>query len=117
MTDLADLNRMDPAAFEAAVGDVFELAPWVAQAAHARRPFATIIDLHAAMMGAVRAAPREEQLAFIRNHPDLAGKAGRAGAVTNESKSEQASAGLYRLSDEEFARFHRLNDAYKAKFG
>jgi 2-oxo-4-hydroxy-4-carboxy-5-ureidoimidazoline decarboxylase len=114
---LADLNRMDPAAFEAAIGDVFELAPWVARAAHGRRPFATVADLHAAMMGAVRAAPREQQLAFIRNHPDLAGKAARAGDVTDESKSEQASAGLGTLSDEEFARFHRLNDAYKEKFG
>jgi 2-oxo-4-hydroxy-4-carboxy-5-ureidoimidazoline decarboxylase len=69
------------------------------------------------MMGAVRAAPREEQLAFIRNHPDLAGKAARAGDVTDDSRREQASAGLDMLSDEEFARFHRLNDAYKAKFG
>ena len=68
---LADLNRMDPAGFAAAVGDVFELAPWVAKAAHARQPFATVSDLHAAMMGAVRAAPREQQVAFVRNHPDL----------------------------------------------
>jgi len=110
---LDDLNRMDPAAFEAAVGDVFELAPWVAKAAHARRPFATVSDLHAAMMGAVRAAPREQQLAFVRNHPDVAGKA----AVTDDSRREQASVGLDALSPEEFARFHRLNDAYKARFG
>jgi 2-oxo-4-hydroxy-4-carboxy-5-ureidoimidazoline decarboxylase len=110
---LGDLNRMDPAAFEAAVGDVFELAPWVAKAAQARRPFATVSDLHAAMMGAVRTAPRETQLAFVRNHPDLAGKA----AVTEDSRREQASVGLDTLSTEEFGRFHRLNDAYKAKFG
>src|SRR3954469_9903159 len=114
---LADLNRMDLAAFEAAVGDAFELAPWVAAAAYARRPFATGADLHAAMMGAVQAAPRETQLAFLRNHPDLAGKAARAGSVTDDSRSEQASAGLDTLSEEEFVRFHRMNDAYKAKFG
>ena len=110
---LAELNRLDPAAFEAAVGDVFELAPWVAKAALARRPFATVSDLHVAMMGAVRAAPREQQLAFLRNHPDLAGKA----AVTEDSQREQASVGLDALSLEEFARFHRMNDAYKTKFG
>jgi 2-oxo-4-hydroxy-4-carboxy-5-ureidoimidazoline decarboxylase len=114
---LADLNRLDAAAFEAAIGDVFELAPWVAKGAHARAPFASVTDLHAAMTGALRAAPREQQLAFIRNHPDLAGKAARAGDVTDDSRREQASAGLDTLSDEEFARFHRLNDAYKAKFG
>ena len=69
------------------------------------------------MMGAVRAAPRERQLEFLRGHPDLAGKAARAGAMTDDSKREQASVGLDSLSEEEFARFHRLNDAYKAKFG
>ncbi len=114
---LADLNQMTPAAFAAAVGDTFELAPWVAEAAHIKRRFSTVTDLHAAMMGAVRAAPRESQLAFLRQHPDLAGKAARAGAVTDDSRREQASVGLDTLSEEEFARFHRLNDAYGTKFG
>jgi 2-oxo-4-hydroxy-4-carboxy-5-ureidoimidazoline decarboxylase len=114
---LADLNRANPADFAAAIGDAFELAPWVAEAASAKRPFATVTDLHAAMMGAVRAQPRDKQLGFLRQHPDLAGKAARAGAITEDSKREQASVGLDALSDEEFARFHRLNDAYKAKFG
>jgi len=111
------LNRMDPGDFTSAVGDTFELAPWVAEGAAARRPFRTVTTLHEAMMGAVRAAPRERQAEFLRGHPDLAGKAARAGAMTDESKREQASVGLDRLGEEEFARFHRLNDAYKAKFG
>jgi 2-oxo-4-hydroxy-4-carboxy-5-ureidoimidazoline decarboxylase len=114
---LADLNRASPADFSAAIGDAFELAPWVAEAASAKRPFSTVTDLHAAMMGAVRAQSRDKQLAFLRQHPDLAGKAARAGTITEESKREQASVGLDTLSEEEFARFHRLNDAYKAKFG
>jgi 2-oxo-4-hydroxy-4-carboxy-5-ureidoimidazoline decarboxylase len=114
---LTDLNRMDLAAFAAAVGDAFELAPWVAEAAHAKRPFATVADLHLAMMAAVQAASRAAQVAFLGQHPDLAGKAARAGAVTEESKHEQASVGLDTLSEEEFARFHRLNDAYKERFG
>ena len=114
---LADLNRTGLADFEAAVGDTFERAPWVAAAAHVKRPFATVTALHEAMMGAVRAAPRDSQLAFLHNHPDLAGKAARAGAITAESRSEQASVGLDSLSEEDYARFHRLNDAYKAKFG
>ena len=114
---LEALNRMNPADFAAAVGDTFELAPWVAGAAAGRRPFSTVTALHEAMMGVVRSAPREQQLAFLGGHPDLAGKAARAGAITNDSKREQASVGLDSLSEEEFARFHRLNDAYKAKFG
>lgn len=114
---LDDLNRAAAAEFAAAVGDTFELAPWVAEAAAAKRPFATVTALHEAMMGAVRAAPRERQLAFVCGHPDLAGKAARAGDLTDDSRHEQASVGLDTLSEEEYARFHRLNDAYKAKFG
>jgi 2-oxo-4-hydroxy-4-carboxy-5-ureidoimidazoline decarboxylase len=111
------LNRMDAAAFAAAIGETFELATWVAEQAATRRPFATVTALHEAMFAAVRTAPRDTQLAFLRGHPDLAGKAARAGDVTADSKREQASAGLDSLSQEEFERFHRLNDAYKAKFG
>lgn len=114
---LADLNRTASADFCAAIGDTFELAPWVAEAVVGQRPFASVAALHEAMMGAVRSAPRERQLAFVCGHPDLAGKAARAGALTEESRHEQASVGLDTLSEEEFARFHRLNNAYKEKFG
>jgi len=114
---LDQLNRMSAAEFAASLGDTFELAPWVAEAASTSRPFATVTALHEAMIGALRAASRERQLDFLRGHPDLAGKAARAGALTRDSKSEQASVGLDSLSEDEFARFHRLNDAYKAKFG
>jgi len=114
---LADLNSAAPADFCAAVGDTFELAPWVAEAVVGQRPFATVTALHEAMMGTVRAASRERQLEFVCGHPDLAGKAARAGALTQESRHEQASVGIDTLSEDEFARFHRLNDAYKAKFG
>jgi 2-oxo-4-hydroxy-4-carboxy-5-ureidoimidazoline decarboxylase len=113
---LEALNRMDAADFATNLGDTFELAPWVAESAALRRPFATVTALHEAMMSVVRAAPRERQLEFVRGHPDLAGKA-RAGSVTDDSRREQASVGLDSLSEEEFARFHRLNDAYKARFG
>ncbi len=114
---LGELNRMGSADFAASIGDTFEWAPWVAEAAAARRPFATVTALHDAMMGALRLAPRERQLEFLRGHPDLAGKAARSGALTDDSRREQASVGLDSLDGEEFTRFHRLNDAYKAKFG
>jgi 2-oxo-4-hydroxy-4-carboxy-5-ureidoimidazoline decarboxylase len=114
---LHSLNSADQAGFLAALGDIYEHAPWVAQAVHGQRPFATLAALHEAMMGAVRSAPPPQQLALINGHPDLAGKAARAGTMTTDSVAEQASAGLDRLSEVEFAQFHRLNDAYRAKFG
>ena len=117
MITLDQLNTTNPAAFVAAVGDVFERAPWVAERVHAARPFASIAALHDAMMQAVRAAPRDQQLAFLRGHPELAGKVARAGAMTADSKAEQGGLGLDRLSDVDFARFERANAAYAKKFG
>ena len=81
------------------------------------RPFATVDALHAAMVSAVNDAGDNAQLALIRAHPDLAGKAALAGKLTAESTSEQKGAGLDRLTADEFARFHKLNDAYKDRFG
>ena len=116
-TTLAALNALSDADFTAALADIYEHSPWVAQAVSARRPFTTLADLHAAMTEAVRAAPYDKQQALVKAHPDLAGKAARAGALTADSTDEQASVGLDRLTDAEYARFHELNDAYQAKFG
>jgi 2-oxo-4-hydroxy-4-carboxy-5-ureidoimidazoline decarboxylase len=114
---LESLNNASPADFTAALGDIYEHSPWVAEAVNAQRPFATLTALHEAMAQAVRAAPADAQFALIKAHPDLAGKAVLAGTLTADSTSEQASAGLDRLSDAEYARFHQLNNAYQAKFG
>jgi 2-oxo-4-hydroxy-4-carboxy-5-ureidoimidazoline decarboxylase len=111
------LNATDAASFVAALGDIYEHAPWVAQTVSGQRPFGSLAALHEAMMSAVRSAPPDQRLTLIKGHPDLAGKAARAGAMTSESTAEQASAGLDRLSEAEFAQFHRLNSAYREKFG
>lgn len=117
MVALEHLNAISEADFTAALGDIFEHSPWVAQTASARRPFATLAALHDAMTAAVRAAPDEAKLTLVKAHPDLAGKAARAGALTADSTSEQASVGLDRLNEAEFARFTALNNSYQKKFG
>jgi 2-oxo-4-hydroxy-4-carboxy-5-ureidoimidazoline decarboxylase len=116
-TELAALNAADRDAFVAALGGIFENAPWVAQRACAMRPFATVADLHRALMAAVTNADEAQQMAFIRGHPELGGKVARAGAMTAESRQEQGSLGLDRLSEAEFARFEQLNAGYRARFG
>src|SRR5262249_23024098 len=117
MMTLATLNGADRIAFVAAVGDIFEHAPWVAERAHAARPFASVAALHDAMMQVVREAPRETHLAFLRGHPELGGKGARAGAMTRVSVAERGGLGLDRLNDDDFARFERANSAYSEKFG
>jgi 2-oxo-4-hydroxy-4-carboxy-5-ureidoimidazoline decarboxylase len=114
---LDQLNAADTAGFVAVLHDIFEHSPWVAEAAAAMRPFPTLAALLAAMQEAVHKAGGARQMALISAHPDLAGKAARAGKITADSIAEQTSAGLDRLSEEEFATFHSLNDAYRDKFG
>jgi 2-oxo-4-hydroxy-4-carboxy-5-ureidoimidazoline decarboxylase len=114
---LDQLNTAGAADFIAALADIYEHSPWVAEAASAQRPFATLKALHEAMAAAVRNASPEAKLTLVKAHPDLAGKAARAGTLTADSTNEQASAGLDRLSEAEFARFHTLNNAYQNKFG
>ena len=108
---------MPAPSFVAALGEVFEHAAWVAEAAAATgRPYPTVTALHDAMMQAVRQAPPERQLAFIGGHPELGSRVRRAD-LTGDSQAEQGGLGLDRLSAEEFDRFTRLNAAYREKFG
>jgi 2-oxo-4-hydroxy-4-carboxy-5-ureidoimidazoline decarboxylase len=105
------INALPADAFVARYGALFEHSPWVVERAAALRPFA---DLHAGLMRALEAASAAEKLALIRAHPELAGKAAIDRTLTEASTAEQASAGLDRLTPEEFARFHELNAAYRA---
>ena len=115
--NLAELNDATREEFTVALGPVFEHSPWIAGEAWAARPFASVENVFEAMTAAIAAAAKDMKLALIRAHPDLAGKAARAGALTEHSTREQQGAGLDRLGDEEFERFHRLNAAYRERFG
>jgi 2-oxo-4-hydroxy-4-carboxy-5-ureidoimidazoline decarboxylase len=114
---LARLNSMNQTGFTTALGFAFELSPWVVHRAFDERPFASVEALHGAMMAVLDAATTADKLALIRAHPELAGKAAIAKQLTAESNAEQASAGLDKLTPEEFARFHELNTAYGQRFG
>lgn len=113
-------RAMSQAEFVARFGGVYEHSPWIAEAAY-KRGLTPAEDspegLAAALSEVLEDAPEDSKLALIRAHPDLAGRAAIAGELTQESKSEQAGAGLDRCTPEEYRRFQELNEAYKAKFG
>lgn len=113
MRTIAQVNAMTGSEFVAMFGDVAEHSPWVAEQAATQRPFASHDEMIAAFENATRRAAREAQLALIRAHPDLATRA----RLTQDSSREQAGAGLDSLTNDEFARFTKLNDAYKQRFG
>jgi OHCU decarboxylase len=113
---LSQLNSLDRAEFVCVVGPVFEHSPWIADAAWSSRPFADVEALHRVMTDVVTAADDAKQVALIRAHPDLVGRAALAGTLTPESNREQASAGLGQLSADEIALFQKNNQAYREKF-
>jgi 2-oxo-4-hydroxy-4-carboxy-5-ureidoimidazoline decarboxylase len=92
---------------------LFEHSPWFEARADAAPSSG---DRHADLMAVMYAAAPDEQLALIRAHPELAGKAAIDRTLTDASAAEQASAGLDRLTPDEFDRFHALNVAYRERF-
>jgi beta-ureidopropionase / N-carbamoyl-L-amino-acid hydrolase len=96
---------------------LYEHSPWIAQQALAQRPFRSLSHLKQAMADIVRHAGSDQQLALIRAHPELAGKAMVSKTLTSESTNEQSKAGLTNCTPEEFARIQQLNADYNAKFG
>jgi 2-oxo-4-hydroxy-4-carboxy-5-ureidoimidazoline decarboxylase len=114
---LSDLNACNKDDFVAALANIFEYSPWIAEQAATARPFAGVNQLFDAMKAAVDHAAPELRLALIKAHPDLANKTQRAAGLTAESSAEQNSLGLDRLSDAEYEAFERVNNAYRAKFG
>ena len=111
------VNALDASEFVARFDDVAEGSPWVAAAAVEFRPFIDRDVLIEAFVEAVRIGSPDRQLALLRAHPDLAGRAALAGDVAEESRREQAGAGLDRLTADELVRFHDLNDRYRERFG
>lgn len=114
---LPQLNAASPSDALQLLDGIYEHSPWIAQAALAQRPFRSLTHLKLTMAQAVREASAPQQLALIRAHPELAGKAMVSKTLTAESTHEQGKAGLTGCTPEEFARIQQLNADYNARFG
>jgi N-carbamoyl-L-amino-acid hydrolase len=114
---LQQINGASQAEFTALLDGVYEHSPWIAEAAWSRRPFASLAALEWALVQVLAEAGKDKQLALIRAHPELAGKAMVSRTLTAESTNEQGKAGLTDCTPEEFAKIQQLNADYNAKFG
>jgi N-carbamoyl-L-amino-acid hydrolase len=114
---LAELNAAPPNEAALMLDGLYEHSPWIAQAALAQRPFASLAHLKHVMTQVLDAAGREPQLALIRAHPELAGKAMVSNTLTAESTNEQNKAGLTNCTPAELAQIQQLNADYNARFG
>ena len=113
-------SAMSRAEFVENFGGIFEHSPWIAEGAYELElgpAHDRAIGCHNALCRIFRAASADQRLEVLRAHPDLAGKLAQAKRLTAESTSEQASAGLDALTDEERSTFQSLNSRYVDKFG
>jgi 2-oxo-4-hydroxy-4-carboxy-5-ureidoimidazoline decarboxylase len=114
---LDQVNLLDQAAFTALLGAIYEHSPWVAQRCWPLRPFSSLAALQAALARVLDDASPEEQLAVMRAHPELTGKAAVRSDLTADSRREQAGAGLDQCTPAQFAQLQAGNRDYGAKFG
>jgi N-carbamoyl-L-amino-acid hydrolase len=117
MITLDQLNAATPAEVAVLLDGTYEHSPWIPERAAAKRPFRSLAHLKRALVEVVQDSGRDAQLALIRVHPELAGKAMVAKTLTAESTGEQGRAGLTACTPEEFAKIQRLNADYNARFG
>ena len=114
------LTQLNQASLDEAtqwLAGLYEHSPWIPEAALKQRPFASLAQLKYSMVGVLNAAGIEPQLALIRAHPELAGKAMVDKSLTAESTNEQSKAGLTHCTPLEFETIQRLNRDYNARFG
>jgi len=129
------MSKLERSRFVEQFAGIYEHSPWVAERTLDREALPTFLmsagrdaageirsvdearALARAFAETLAAASEDEKLALVRAHPDLVGQAALDGNLTDESTSEQASAGLDRCSADELARFKAANTAYHERFG
>ncbi|MEY4725420.1 MAG: hypothetical protein RLZ36_47 [Pseudomonadota bacterium] len=114
---LNQINTLPHTEAAALLTGLYEHSDWIAAQALHMRPFASAAALKHAMVQVLNNAGREPQLALVRAHPELAGKAMVSKSLTAESTHEQTKAGLTHCTPEELAHIQQLNARYNAKFG
>ncbi len=109
------LNALPADEALAALDGVYGHAPWIAERALARRPFATLVQLKLTLVEAVRDAGRDRQLALLRAHPELDARAGADDAAG--AAGATAHAGPDADAPDARAALRELNAAYRQRFG
>ena len=114
---LHNLNNASAAEAARMLDGLYEHSPWIAEQALAQRPFRSLPHLKYCLVQTLAVADRAAQVALIRAHPELAGKAMQSQTLTTESTHEQNKAGLTQCTQQELETIARLNAAYGEKFG
>jgi len=113
MLTLEQVDGLSDQEFVERFGPLFQGPPWIAAEVARMRPFGSLYAMRHALHGVLFDAPPERRRELIASYPDIAAKV----ALGQGSRRDQASAGLNRLTAQEYERFDALNEAYREKFG
>ena len=108
---LQQLNHAPPEEALQMLDGLYEHSPWIAAQALQERAFRSLAQLKHVMVRVLASAGQDAQLALIRAHPELAGKAMASNTLTAESTNEQKQAGLTRDQMD----WIELNEAFAAQ--
>lgn len=110
---IGELNRLDGAAFAAAIGPLFEGAPRFIARLAAARPFESYSGLidRAQIIAARMTA--EEQLELIDSHPRIGAAPGALSPLSYREQGYDRDPGTAELQE----RLDRLNNEYERRFG
>jgi len=118
------MKFVDKESFLAAFGAVYERSSWVAVMVfdQAMEDGLDMTTLDADTLGArfqsvFMNASADRQLDVLRAHPALACGIAEHSLLTEDSRSEQAGAGLDQCSETEFVFFQEMNAMYFGKYG
>ena len=85
--------------------------------AYDQRPFTDTQDLRRSFQEALFTASADQQVELMSFYPALGSDAVATGDEGAYSRTDQATAGLTRLTDEDHTAFSELTTAYREKFG
>ena len=112
-----NINKLENAEFINIFKNIFEHSDFITNEVKGLRPFQNKLDVINSFIKVFDALAMDVKIKIIKSHPDLGDKIKIVEGLTEFSKQEQSGAGLANCNDEEYRKFHKLNDEFKEKFG
>jgi 2-oxo-4-hydroxy-4-carboxy-5-ureidoimidazoline decarboxylase len=109
--EIAELDAMPKTEFLAAVGPLFEGAPYFLDRLAAARPFGHADELFRRALAIASSMPESEQVELIDAHPRLGAPPSSVSAMSHREQ------GYDRETTEAMADLERLNRQYESRFG
>ena len=112
-----NINKLENAEFINIFKNIFEHSDFITHEVGGLRPFQNKLDLIDSFIKVFDTLSMDIKIKIVKSHPDLGDKIKIVEGLTEFSKQEQSGAGLANCNDEEYRKFHKLNDEFKEKFG